>query len=59
MTRKFIVTIEYPDCDYIATEEFVDCINLFFDQNIMDGEKGRLKTKVEEVNSDWICYKVK
>ncbi len=49
MTKKFIVTVEYPDCDHIASDEFVECIGLFFDRNIMDGEESRLKTTVVEI----------
>lgn len=56
MKKKFIVTVEYPDCDYIPTDEFIEVLyermeylEDYLDANIMDGDKGRLRTKVEEV----------
>ena len=56
MKKKFIVTVEYPDCDTIPTEEFIEVLyermeflEDYFDANIMDGEKGRLTTTVEEI----------
>lgn len=49
--------VEYPDGDTIPTEEFVEVleermemIGDYFDANIMDGEKGRLKTTVWAFN---------
>ena len=49
MKKEFLVTVEYPEGDHIPSEEFVECIGLFFDNNIMDGHQGRLKTTVKEV----------
>ena len=54
MKKQFIVTVEYPDCDTIVPQEFKDCISEYFDANIMDGEEGRLKTKIKELSkTDW------
>lgn len=52
MKRDFLVTVEYPEGDYIPSGEFVECIGLFFDNNIMDGHQGRLKTMVKEVTQE-------
>ena len=53
MKKTFVITVEYPDCDYIHTDEIIevleermDGIGDYLDANIMDGEKGRLITKV-------------
>lgn len=57
MKKTFVVMVEYPDGDTIPTEEFVEVleermemIGDYFDANIMDGEKGRLKTTVWAFN---------
>lgn len=47
--KEFLVTVEYPGGDHIPSEEFVECIGLFFDNNIMDGHQGRLKTTVKKL----------
>lgn len=53
MKETFVITIEYPDCDFIPTKEIaevlyerMDSIGDYLDANIMDGVKGRLVTKV-------------
>lgn len=53
MKKTFIITVEYPDCDFISTDEIVevleermDSIGDYLDANIMDGVKDRLITKV-------------
>lgn len=53
MKKTFVITVEFPDRDYIPTQEFVEVleekmehIGDYFDSNIMDREKGRLKTHV-------------
>ena len=53
MKKTFVITVEYPDCDFIQTDELaevlhekMDSIGDYLDANIMDGEKGRLITKV-------------
>lgn len=51
MSKKtFIVEVDYPDCDTIPDEEFVETIGDWFDANIMDGDKGRLHTNVTVAN---------
>ena len=53
MKETFVITVEYPDNDVIPTDEIaevlyekMDSIGDYLDANIMDGEKGRLITKV-------------
>jgi hypothetical protein len=71
MKKQFLVTVTYPDGDYIATNEFTDVIeeaieyavdnrmeslSSYLDANIMDGESGRLITTVEPVKIDQYNY---
>lgn len=44
-TQTFLIRCEYPDGDYIQTQEFVENIQEYFAANIMDGERGRLVVK--------------
>ena len=44
-TQTFLIRCEYPDRDYIPTQEFVENIQEYFASNIMDGERGRLVVK--------------
>ena len=44
-TQTFLIRCEYPDGDYIPTQEFVENIQEYFASNIMDGERGRLVVK--------------
>lgn len=53
MKKAFVITVEYPDCDFIQTDEIaevlyekMDSIGDYLDANIMDGVKGRLITTV-------------
>lgn len=53
MKKTFVITVEYPDCDYIPTDEIIevleermDSIGDYLDANIMDGVKDRLITTV-------------
>ena len=57
MKKTFVITVEYPDCDYISTDEIVevlqermDSIGDYLDANIMDGVKDRLITTVWTFN---------
>ena len=44
-TQTFLIRCEYPDGDYIPTQEFVENIQEYFASNILDGERGRLVVK--------------
>lgn len=53
MKKTFVITVEYPDCDYIPTDEIgevlyekMESMGDYLDANIMGGVKGRLITKV-------------
>lgn len=53
MKKTFVITVEYPDNDYIPTDEIgevlyekMESIGDYLDANIMDGVKDRLKTTV-------------
>ena len=57
MKKMFVITVEYPDCDHIPTDEIVevlqermDSIGDYLDANIMDGVKNRLITTVWTFN---------
>ena len=57
MKKTFVITVEYPDCDHILTDEIVevlqermDSIGDYLDANIMDGVKDRLTTTVWTFN---------
>lgn len=57
MKKTFVITVEYPDCDYISTDEIaevlqekMDSIGDYLDANIMDGVKDRLLTTVRTIN---------
>ena len=59
MKKTFVITVEYPDCDYISTDaiaevlqEKMESIGDYLDANIMDGEKGRLITTVWTFNEE-------
>ena len=43
--QTFLIRCEYPDGNYIPTQEFVENIQEYFASNIMDGERGRLIVK--------------
>lgn len=57
MKKTFVITVEYPDCDHIPTDEIaevlqekMESIGDYLDANIMDGEKGRLITTIWTFN---------
>lgn len=57
MKKTFVITVEYPDCDHIPTDEIVEVlqekmesIGDYLDANIMDGVKDRLLTTVRTIN---------
>jgi hypothetical protein len=60
MIKKFILTIEYPDCDYIPSKEIEEVIDegveyllgRFLGINIMDGDHERLKTTIKEIKEN-------
>lgn len=56
--KTFIITVEYPDGDYIPSDEIAEVlhermenIGEYLDANIMDGVSGRMKTTVWEFNA--------
>lgn len=55
--KTFVITVEYPDGDYIPSDEIaevlherMETIGEYLDANIMDGVSGRMKTTVWEFN---------
>lgn len=53
MKKTFTITVEYPDCDFVPSEEIMEvtqeCIEnhleRYFGANIMDGDYDRIKVK--------------
>jgi hypothetical protein len=53
MTKTFVIQVEYPDCDFVSSEEIMEvtqeCIEnhleRYFGANIMDGDYDRIKVK--------------
>lgn len=53
MKKTFVIQVEYPDCDFVSSEEIMEvtqeCIEnhleRYFGANIMDGEYSRIKVK--------------
>jgi hypothetical protein len=53
MKKTFVIQVEYPDCDFVSSEEIADvaqeCIDQYleryFGANIMDGDYDRIKVK--------------
>lgn len=53
MKKTFVIQVEYPDCDFVPSEEVMEvaqeCIEhymeLHFGANIMDGDYDRIKVK--------------
>ena len=58
-TQTFLIRCEYPDGDYIPTQEFVENIQEYFASNIMDGERGRLVVKPVYQPKEEGLYKTK
>ena len=53
MKKTFVIQVEYPDCDFVSSEEIIEvtqeCIGehleKHFGANIMDGDYDRIKVK--------------
>lgn len=53
MKKTFVIQVEYPDCDFVASDEIMEvtqeCIETHlekhFGANIMDGDYDRIKVK--------------
>ena len=53
MKKTFVIQVEYPDCDFVASDEIMEvtqeCIEnhleRYFGANIMDGDYDRIKVK--------------
>lgn len=53
MKKTFVIQVEYPDCDFVSSEEIMEvaqeCIEFsmehYFGANIMDGDYDRIKVK--------------
>lgn len=53
MKKTFVIQVEYPDCDFVPSEEIMEvaqeCIEhsmeRYFGANIMDGDYDRIKVK--------------
>ena len=53
MKKTFVIQVEYPDCDFVASDEIIEvtqeCIEnhleRYFGANIMDGDYDRIKVK--------------
>lgn len=53
MKKTFVIQVEYPDCDFVSSEEIMEvaqeCIEhsmeRYFGANIMDGDYDRIKVK--------------
>ena len=53
MKKTFVIQVEYPDCDFVSSEEIIEvtqeCIGEYlekhFGANIMDGDYDRIKVK--------------
>lgn len=63
MKKTFVIQVEYPDCDFVASDEIMEvtqeCIEnqleRYFGANIMDGEYSRIRVK--EVADGFILVK--
>ena len=53
MKKTFVIQVEYPDCDFVASEEWIEVskesfeylLSRYFGANIMDGDYDRIKVK--------------
>lgn len=53
MKKTFVIQVEYPDCDFVASDEIMEvaqeCIEYYMEEyfgaNIMDGDYDRIKVK--------------
>ena len=53
MKKTFVIQVEYPDCDFVSSEEVMEVtqeciehyIERYFGANIMDGDYDRIKVK--------------
>ena len=53
MKKTFVIQVEYPDCDFVSSEEIIEVaqeciehhIERYFGANIMDGDYDRIKVK--------------
>lgn len=53
MKKTFVIQVEYPDCDFVSSEEIAEvaqeCVDQYlerhFGANIMDGDYDRIKVK--------------
>lgn len=53
MKKTFVIQVEYPDCDFVTSDEIMEvtqeCIEnhleRYFGANIMDGDYDRIKVK--------------
>ena len=53
MKKTFVIQVEYPDCDFVSSEEIAEVtqeciehhIERYFGANIMDGDYDRIKVK--------------
>lgn len=53
MKKTFVIQVEYPDCDFVSSEEIAEVtqeciehhIERYFGENIMDGDYDRIKVK--------------
>lgn len=53
MRKTFVIQVEYPDCDFVSSEEIIEvtqeCIDQYLEgylvENIMDGDYDRIKVK--------------
>lgn len=53
MKKTFVIQVEYPDCDFVSSEEIIEvtqeCIDQYLEgylvENIMDGDYDRIKVK--------------
>ena len=53
MKKRFVIEVEYPDCDTIPSDEIIEVtkesfeyiLSRYFGANIMDGDYDRIKVK--------------
>ena len=53
MKKTFVIQVEYPDCDFVSSEEIMEAtkesfeylLSRYFGANIMDGDYDRIKVK--------------
>ena len=63
MKKTFVIQVEYPDCDFVSSEEIAEVtqeciehhIERYFGANIMDGDYDRIKVK--EVTDVFVLVK--